>query len=167
MLFLPLVYNTQYSCWVSPYNILGFLGPFYSLGILSPFHSLGILGLFHSFLILTFPWALAKSFGFPCFNYQILYLWVYWPLNQSHLPIPFFGLLQPVFAFFLFLTIPMLSTSFFGASLAHLLSLGLLYYFVGLWTIIPAILAQWSLLCCFLSLPFSYCWVFSTIGPFC
>ena len=41
MLFLPLVYNTQYSCWVSPYNILGFLGPFYSLGILSPFHSLG------------------------------------------------------------------------------------------------------------------------------
>ena len=41
------------------------------------------------------------------------------------------------------------------------------YYFVGLWIIIPAILAQWSLLCCFLSPPFSYCWASSTIGPFC
>ena len=41
MFFLPLVYNTQYSCWVSSYNILGFPGPFYSLGILNPFHSLG------------------------------------------------------------------------------------------------------------------------------
>ena len=60
-----------------------------------------------------------------------------------------------------------LITSFFGAFLVRLLSLWLFYYFVGLWTIIPAILAQWSLLCYFLSLPFPYCWGFSAIGPFC
>ena len=85
----------------------GFPSLFYSLGILGPFHSLGILGPFYSFLLLTFLWVLAKSFGLPWPNYHILYIWVYWPLNQPHLPIPFFGLLRPLFAFFLFLTIPM------------------------------------------------------------
>ena len=49
----------------------------------------------------------------------------------------------------------------------RLLFLGPHYYFVGLWTIIPSILAQWSLLCCFLSLSLSYCWASSTIGSFC
>ena len=34
------------------------------------------------------------------------FLWVYWPSNQSYLPISFFGLLRPLFAFFLFLMIP-------------------------------------------------------------
>ena len=51
--------------------------------------------------------------------------------------------------------------------LARLLSLGPLYYFVGLWTIIPTILTQWSLLYYFLSPPFSYYWVSSAIRPFC
>ena len=60
-----------------------------------------------------------------------------------------------------------LTTSFFGASLAHLLSLGPHYYFVSLWNIIPAILAQWSLFCRFLFLLFSYCWASSAIGSFC
>ena len=44
---------------------------------------------------------------------------------------------------------------------------GATYYFVGLWTIVPAILAQWSLHCCFLSPQFSYYWAFFAIGPFC
>ena len=168
MLFFPLVSTAQHSCWTSSYNISSFLGPFYSLGIFGPFHFLGILGPFHSFLLLTFPWAFAKSFGLPWPNYHILYPWVYWPSNQSHLLISFFGLLQPLFTFFLFLTILM------GLLLHHL---GLpwpvcslwepLYYFVGLWTIIPAILAQWSLLYLFLSPPFSYCWASFTIKPVC
>ena len=97
ILFLLLVFTAQHSCWASPFNISGFLGPF---------HSLGILGLFHSFLLLSFLWAFAKSFELPWPNYHILCLWVYCPANQSHLPIPFFGLLWLVFAFFLFLTIP-------------------------------------------------------------
>ena len=98
ILFLLLVFPAQHSCWVSSFNTLGFL---------SLFHSLSILGPFHSFLPLSFPWAFAKSFRLLWPNYHILCLWVYWPLNQSHLPIPFFGLFQPIFAFFLFLTIPM------------------------------------------------------------
>ena len=59
------VIPSHHSCQVNSYNILSFPGPFYSLGILGPFHSLGILDPFHSFLLLTFPWALAKSFGLP------------------------------------------------------------------------------------------------------
>ena len=97
ILFLLLVFTAQHSSWASPFNISGFLGPF---------HSLGILGLFHSFLLLSFLWAFTKSFELPWPNYHILCLWVYCPANQSHLPIPFFGLLWLVFAFFLFLTIP-------------------------------------------------------------
>ena len=93
----------------------------------------GILGPFHSFLPLTFLWAFAKFFGLPQPNYHILYFWVYWPLNQSHLLIPFFGLIQPVFSFFLFLMIPM-GLPFLSLRLpwARLLSLGSFYYFVGL-----------------------------------
>ena len=98
MLFIPLVHIAQYFCWISPYNILGFLDSFYSLGILNPFHS---------FLLFTFPWALTKSFGLPQPNYHILCFWVYWPSNQSYLLIPLVGLLQPIFSFFLFLMIPM------------------------------------------------------------
>ena len=94
------VIPSQRSCWVSSYNISGFPNPFYPLGILGPFHSLGNLGLFHSFLLLTCPWALAKSFGLSRPNYYILYLWVYWPSNQSRLPIPFFGASLGLFAFF-------------------------------------------------------------------
>ena len=48
------------------------------------------------------------------------------------------------------------SFTFFGAT----------YYFVDMWTIILAILVQWSLLYCFLSLPSSYCWASSPVGPF-
>ena len=70
------------------------------------------ISFFPTFYILVF----AKSFGFPWSNYHILCLWVYWPSNQSHLLIPFFGLLRSVFAFFPFLTIPM----------------NLLLYFLGL-----------------------------------
>ena len=144
-LLLSLVFfTTQHSCWTSLHKILGFLGPFYSLGILGPLYSLGILGPFRTFLpFFTFPWVFAKSFGFLWPNCHILFLWVYYPSNQSHLPILFSGLLQHVFCF---LSISHdshgLATSFFGASLAHLLSLKLLCYFAGSWTIIPAIQAQ-------------------------
>ena len=125
MLFFPLVFTAQHSCWTSSYNISSFLGPFYSLGIFGPFHFLGILGPFHSFLLLTFPWAFAKSFGLPWPNYHILYPWVYWPSNQSHLLISFFGLFQPLF-YFLSISYDShgLTTSSFRASLARLLSLG-------------------------------------------
>ena len=61
----------KHSYWASSYNISGFPGPFHSLGILGLFHYLGILGPFHSFLLLTFPWAFAKSFGLPWSNYHI------------------------------------------------------------------------------------------------
>ena len=64
--------------------------------------------------------------------------------------------------------IPMsLLLHFLGLSLAYLLSLGHFYYFADLWTIIPTILAQWSLLCCSLPLSLLYCWVSSTIETFC
>ena len=94
----------------------------------------------------------AKSFGLPWPNCHILFLWVYWPLNQSHLSIHFSRLLRPIFAFFLFLMIPI-------GFLLH--SLGLPWpvcflwsHFVILWARGFAIRAQWSLLCNFLSSPF-------------
>ena len=62
-----------------------------------------------------------------------------------NLLIPFFGLPRPIFYFLL----------------GHLLS------FVGLLTIIPAILAQWSLFYHSLSPSFSYCWASSAIRHFC
>ena len=72
------------------------------------------------------------------------------------------------FSFFLFFSISYnsygLITSSFGASFARFAFFEATYYLVGLWTIIPAILPQWSLLYCF---PFSYCWASFAIGPFC
>ena len=133
ILFLLLVFTAQHSCWASPFNTSGFLNPFHFLGLFGLFHSLGILGPFHSFLPLSFSQVFAKSFKLPWPNYHILCLWVYWPVNQSHLPIPFFGLLRPLFAFFLFLMILMsLLLHSFGLSQpvcflwAHLLFCGLM-----------------------------------------
>ena len=133
ILFLFLVFTAQHSCWASPFNTSGFLNPLHFLGLFGLFHSLGILGPFHSFLPLSFSWAFAKSFELPWPNYHILCLWVYLPANQSHLPIPFFGLLWPLFAFFLFLMILMsLLLHSFGLSQpvcflwAHLLFCGLM-----------------------------------------
>ena len=197
MLLFPLVHIAQYSCWVNPYNILGFPEPFYSLGILGLFHSLehpwpisflgtslahfipwasstrfiprGILDPFHSFILLTFPWIFAKYFGLPKPNYHILYFWVYWPLNQSHLLIPFLGLLRPY----------LLSFYFFWFSWA--------YYFILLGFLSPLACFGATLLFCglvdhysyhlgfngfyfttfsFFTL-FSYCSVPSVIGTFC
>ena len=98
----------------------------------SSFHSLGILSSFHSFLLLTFSWALAKSFGLPWPYYHILPLGLlaFEPILFTN----FFLWATP--ASFCFLSISYdsyrLATSFFGASLARLLSPGLHYYFVGL-----------------------------------
>ena len=58
------------------------------------------------------------------------------------------------------------TTSILGASSTHLLSLRPIIILVSLLTIIPIILAQWSLFYYSFFLSFSYCWVSSTIGPF-
>ena len=84
-------------------------------------------------------------------------------------PIPFTtSLLWAPLACFFFFSISYnsygLITSSFGASSARFAFFEATYYLVGLWTIIPAILPQWSLLYCF---PFSYCWASFAIGPFC
>ena len=142
LLLLVLFFTAQYSCWTI-LHILGFPDPSYSLGIFGPFYSLGHSRPISFSFFFTFPWALVKFFGLPWPNCHILFFWVYWPSNQFHLPIPLFGLLR--FCFICFLSIShdshVLATSFFGASLACLLSLELRCYFVGSWTIIPTIWA--------------------------
>ena len=121
-----LSYIARYSNWVSSYNILGFPGPFYSLGILGPFHFLG-----HLWPISFFPTSYIPM-GFLGLI-TILYFWVYWLLNQSHLLIPLFGLLHPLFAFFpLLMILTGLLLHYLGLSWAHLLFLVPFYYFTGL-----------------------------------
>ena len=106
------------------------------------FIPLGILDPSHSFLLPTFLWAFTKNFRLPYPNYHILYFWVYWPLNQSHLLILFFRLLWPIFACFLLLMIPLgLLLPSLRLPWAHLLSLEPFYYFVRLCIIIPTIQA--------------------------
>ena len=129
------------------------------------FIPLGILGSFHFFLLLTFPWVLAKSFKLPRPNYHIFYFWVYWPAFE---PISFtnsfFGLLRPIFASFLLLIILM------GLRLpsfwAHLLSLGPFYYFLGLYNIIPAILLSLGPFYYFLGLYNIIPAILLSLGPF-
>ena len=113
------------------------LAHFIPLGILNPLHSFGHpkpIPFLHSHELLLnisgFPSPITISFTFG----------VCWPLHQPHLLIHFFGLLQPIFAYFLFLIIPM------SLLLPSLSSLGpicflwvIFYYFIRLWTIIPAI----------------------------
>ena len=144
VLLFPLVYVAQCSYWVNSHIILGILGhpwPVLFLWASSTcFIPWGILGSSHSFILLMFPWAFVKSFGLLWPNYHIFYFWVYWPLNQSHLLIPSFGLLWSIFTCFLLLIIPMgLLLPFLRFPWARLLSLEPFYYFVGLCTIIPAI----------------------------
>ena len=125
ILFRILVFITQHSCWVSSFNILGFL--------------------IHFIL-----WASSARFILWASLAQLLHPL---PLGLSAFPFTNSFLWAPL-APFCFLSISYdsheFTTSFFGASLARLLSLGPLYYFVGLWTIIFVIFAQWSLFCCFL-----------------
>ena len=82
-------------CWVNPYTILGFLGPFYSIGHPWPIPFL------HSHELLL------CLFGFPGLTTIFFTFEACWPLYQPHLLILFFGLLRPIFAFFLLLIIPM------------------------------------------------------------
>ena len=104
VLFLLLIHVTQYFCWVNFDIILGFLGPFYSFDIPSPLHSFGhhqAISLLHSHGILRnlsgFHILITISFTFG----------VCWPLHHSYLLISLFGLLQPIFACFLLIVIPM------------------------------------------------------------
>ena len=100
------------------------------------FIPLGILGLLHSF---GHPWfipflnshgLLLKFLGFPdpiiiSFTFEVC-----WPLHLPHLLIPFFGLLQPIFACFPFLIIPM------GLLLPSLGSLEPVCFLWGLFTVL-------------------------------
>ena len=116
--------------------------PFRTLGFLNPFHSLGIIDPFHPFLPPSFPWAFAKFFGLPrpIFTSSFFYI-----SYNSHEP----------------------TISFLGASSICLLSIKPLIILVGLLTIIPAILTQWSLFYYSFFLYFSYCWASFAIGPLC
>ena len=113
------------------------LAHFIPLGILSPLHSFGhpwsIPFLQSHGLLLnlsSFPSPITVSFNF----------WVCWLLNQPHLLIPFFGLFQPIFAYFPLLMIPMsLLLSSLGSPRPVCFLYGIFYYFIGLWTIIPTI----------------------------
>ena len=134
VLFLYSVRVAQYFCWVNSHTILGFLGPFlrllHSFGHPSPIpflHSYGLL-----LNLSSFPGSIIISFTFG----------VCWPLHQPHLLIRYFGLLQTIFACFLFLI------NLMCLLLPSLGSLGLVcfiwslfYYFIGLWTVILAIRA--------------------------
>ena len=112
-----------------------------------------------------------KSFGLLRPNYHVLYLWIHWPLNRSHLLIRFFGLFRPVFDFFLFLNSydsHGLTTSFFGAPLDPFA------FFRTFFTILqacgPLFLPFWSsglYFAIFFFLSLSYCWASSAIGSFC
>ena len=88
--------------------------------------------------------------------------------NPMNFLIPFFGLPRPIFYFLsISYNSHKLTTSFLGFPRPICFLLGHLLSFVGLLTIIPAILAQWSLFYHSLSPSFSYCWASSAIGPFC
>ena len=100
---------------------MGFLGPFYSFR--HP-RTASFLWASLAHLILTFPWAFAKSFGLPRPNYHILYFWGL----LAFAPIPFtnFSLWAPLTHLCLLSTsydFHGLATSFSGLPWAHLLSL--------------------------------------------
>ena len=162
-------YHLTYTCWASfrptmyfsfiqftlPSIFAGlilmlfwaFLAHFISFGHPQPalflwassayFIPLGILGLF----ILTFPWAFATSFGLPRPNYHILYFRGFVGLCTN--PIYKFlslGSSDPFYLLSISYNFHELTTSFFEFPWTHLLSFGCLYYLIGLWIIIPAIL---------------------------
>ena len=109
---------------------LGILGPFYSFGIIGPFYSYIPMGFLLNLSGFLEPIIIFFTFG------------LCWPLHQTHLLIPFFGLLRPTFACFPFLIIPMgLLLSFLGflGPVCFLCGIFSFYYFIGPWTIIPAI----------------------------
>ena len=133
VLFFPSVSVTQYFCWVCSHIILGFLSLFYSFGHPWPVSFLGAsLSHLILFLFSTFPWVFAKSFELPRPNYHILYFWVYWPLNQPHLLIHFFGAPSAhLCLLFTSYNSHGLITSFFGAPLGPFAFFGTLLLFYG------------------------------------
>lgn len=124
----------------------------------------GILGPSHSFLLLTFPWAFAKSFRLSWPNYHILYFWVYWPLNQPHLLIPFFGA-PPAHLCLLSTSYDShkLTTSFFEAPLGSFAFFGVLLLFCGPMNHYSCHLGLivFLTLLILLSSPLLYCWASS------
>ena len=115
---------------LSSRHLVFLLGQFlYHLGLRRP-----ILFLWASlaYLILTFPWAFAKSFELPQPNYHILYFWdllAFAPISFTN-----FSLWAPLAHLCLLSTSydsHGLTTSFFGLPWAHLFSSGLFLLFFG------------------------------------
>ena len=110
--------------------LMGFLGPF-----LPPWA-------FSTHSNSTFPCAFTNSFELPRSNYHILYFWSSWAF--SSIPYSLTSLFQTFFGPFL-LSISHnthgFTTSFFGLLYARLLPMRPISYFLGLWSIIPAIRA--------------------------
>ena len=124
-LLLP-CYHLTYTCWASfgpatHFSLIQFTLPNVSTGLilipswasLAHFIPLGIIGLLYSF---GHPWLipflhshglLLHLLGFPDPIVISFTFGVCWILYQPHLLIPFFGLLQPIFACFPFLIILM------------------------------------------------------------
>ena len=126
-----------FSVWLILISSWASLAHFIPLGILDPLHSFWNpwpIPFLHSHgLLLNLsgffgPITISLTFG------------VCWLLHQLHLLIPFFGLLRPIFTYFLLLMISMglllHSLSSFGPIC---FSWGLFYYFIGLRTIIHTI----------------------------
>ena len=115
---------------------------------------------FHGLLLnsLGSPSPIATSFSFGIIGLQTNLIYQFFSLGSS----------DPFFAFFLFLMILMGLLHHSGVSLACLLSLEPLCYFVGSWTIIPAIQVQWFLLYYFFSSPFFFHIIgfLMPLGPF-
>ena len=126
-----------------------------------------MLGPFHSLLLLSLLWVFVKSFGFPG---PITTSFTLGLLAFGSIPFTTFLLWAPSARFcFLFISYDShgLTTSSFRASSTCFAFFEATYYLMGLWTTIPAILAQWSLFYYFLPPPLSYCWTSFAIGPFC
>ena len=128
-------FYAQRSYWTSLHNILGFPSPFYSLGHHRPISFFPSFLHSHGLLLnsLGSLGPIAISFSFVFIGLQTNPIYQFFSLGSSG-------------PFFCFLSIShdshKLTTSFFGASMARLLSLEPLCYFVGLWIILPVIQAQ-------------------------
>ena len=119
------------TLFVGPFGL--FLSPRASLAHL---HSLGILGLISNSV---FSWVFTNSFRLPWPNYLILHPWGSWAFYQ---PLSYFitlGLPWPILAFLHHIMAIGLLFPSLGSSKPICFPQGPFLYFIGLWSIIPAI----------------------------
>jgi len=118
---------------------------------------------FHRFLLNSLGFFGSITTSLPLIIFRLIGLYA----CCTKLLIHFLGFLNPFTSF---------STSYYShgftafilwASSTHLFLPDHLLFFASILTIIPVILAFWSLICYFLSPSFSYCWVSFAIGLFC